>query len=117
MPVDVALAAHMRAALRTRSGITETVMMGGTCFFRHGHMLAGARRDKDGQARFMFRVGKAREAAALAKPEARPVVHGARKLGGFVHLAAEACDSAALHDWLDMCLQHADSLPAKEGAG
>lgn len=82
MPVDEALNTRMREALAAHVGISEKRMMGGTCFFLNGNMSCGARRHKDGLARFMFRVGKAQENAALADPTAEAVIHGTRKLGG-----------------------------------
>ena len=113
MPLDEALNTRMRDALAAHAGITEKRMMGGLCFFLGGNMLCGARRHKDGVRRFMFRVGKAQEAAALADPNARAVVHGNRRLGGFIHVEAAACDDEALRRWLGLCLAHAAALPAK----
>ncbi len=114
MPVDEALEARMRDALAAHAGISEKRMMGGTCFFLSGNMLSGARRHKDGVGRFMFRVGKAQETAALADPTAEAVIHGTRKLGGFVHVDEDACDDGALLRWLQLCLAHAAALPAKD---
>lgn len=113
MPLDHELNARMRTALAAHAGITEKKMMGGLCFFRDGHMLCGARRHKDGVGRFMFRVGKDRQAEALEDKSARQVVLGTRKLGGFVHVDAEACDSTALTRWLELCLDHVTSLPPR----
>ncbi len=113
MPLDEGLNTRLRTALAAQAGITEKQMMGGMCFFLNGNMLCGARRHQDGVARFMFRVGKEREAAALVDPAAAPVIHGKRKLGGFVHVAADRCDQAALTRWLALCLDHASALPAK----
>ena len=113
MPVDETLTARMRDALAAHVGISEKRMMGGTCFFLNGNMLGGARRHKDGVGRFMFRVGKAQEMAALADPTAQQVIHGTRKLGGFVRVDEAACDQDALLRWLHLCLAHAATLPAK----
>ena len=114
MPVDETLAARMRDALAAHVGISEKRMMGGTCFFLNGNMLGGARRHKDGVGRFMFRVGKAQEVTALANPTAEAVVHGTRKLGGFVRVDEGDCDDGALQQWLQLCLAHAAALPAKD---
>ena len=113
MPQDPELTHRMRRALEAHAGISEKRMMGGTCFFLNGNMLSGARRDKDGLRRFMFRVGKEREAEALAKPEARPLIQGTRKLGGLVIVAGEDCPEDKLRDWLSLCLAHAAALPPK----
>ena len=114
MPVDEALTARMRDALAAHVGISEKRMMGGTCFFLNGNMLSGARRHKDGVGRFMFRLGKAQETTALADPTAEPVVHGIRKLGGFVRVDEGDCDEAAMQGWLQLCLAHAAALPARD---
>ncbi|MEM9585450.1 MAG: TfoX/Sxy family protein [Pseudomonadota bacterium] len=114
MPVDETLAARMRDALAAHAGISEKRMMGGICFFLNGNMLSGARRHKDGVGRFMFRVDKAQEVAALADPTAGAVMHGSRKLGGFIRVNEGECDDDALHRWLQLCLAHAAALPAKD---
>lgn len=114
MPYDETLNARMRDALAAHAGITEKRMMGGLCFFLNGNMLGGARRHNDGVGRFMFRVGKANEAIALQDRTAQPVIHGQRKLGGFIHVNADHCDEHALQRWLSLCLEHAASLPAKD---
>ncbi|WP_298914364.1 TfoX/Sxy family protein [uncultured Roseobacter sp.] len=113
MPYDAELTGRMRLALKAHVGISEMQMMGGNCFFLNGNMLSGARRDKNGIGRFMFRVGKALEAEALQIPGAEPVIHGKRRLGGFISVQDAACDEAALNRWLAMCLEHASALPAK----
>ncbi|WP_171208181.1 MULTISPECIES: TfoX/Sxy family protein [unclassified Ruegeria] len=113
MPVDQALNARIRDALATCAGISEKQMMGGQCFFLNGNMLCGARLHKDGVGRFMFRVGKANESLALQDVSAQPVIHGGRKLGGFVTVNAAECDGPSLDRWLELCLGHAAALPAK----
>lgn len=114
MPVDETLNARMRDALAAHAGISEKRMMGGLCFFLNGNMLCGARRHQDGVGRFMFRVGKVNEPTALQDPTARAVIHGTRKLGGFVRVDASDCDDAALLRWLQLCLEHAAALPKKD---
>lgn len=114
MPVDEALNTRMREVLTVHVGISEKRMMGGHCFFLNGNMLCGARRHKDGVGRFMFRVGKAQETMALADPSAEAVIHGTRKLGGFVRVDEGDCDDDALRRWLQLCLAHAAALPAKD---
>lgn len=113
MPYDETLSARMRNALDAHVGITEKRMMGGLCFFLNGNMLSGARLHNDGVERFMFRVGKDNEAAALRDPLAQSVIHGQRKLGGIVRLDATECDDASLQHWLGLCLEHAVALPPK----
>ncbi len=114
MPYDDVLAEKMRSALDGHAGISEKRMMGGVCFFLNGNMLSGARRDKDDVCRFMFRVGKMQEDQALLDPTACPVIHGTRKLGGFILVKEVDCDQQALGRWLGLCLHHAAALPEKE---
>lgn len=114
MPRDEALEHRMRLALEAHAGLSEKHMMGGTCFFLNGNMLSGARRDRDGVRRFMFRVGKAQEDEALADPAASPVIHGTRRLGGFVLVADSDCGDDDLRRWLGLCLAHAAALPHKD---
>ncbi|WP_299676021.1 TfoX/Sxy family protein [uncultured Roseobacter sp.] len=113
MPQDAALTDRMRRALAGHAGITEKRMMGGTIFLLNGHMLSGARQEKTGTRRFMFRIGKAQEAEALRNPAVRTLMQGARKMGGYILVAHDDCPDPALQDWLDRALQHVASLPPK----
>jgi hypothetical protein len=109
---DEALAHRMRAALGEREGITEKRMMGGVCFFLYGNMICGADRSKEGERRFMFRVGKGNE-AAMALPEGQPMFLGDRPMPGFYFVDSDRCDDDLLGRWLDVALSHARSLPPK----
>jgi len=113
MTVDGALNDRFRDALDGLGGISEKRMMGGTCFFLNGNMIGGADRERSGAARFMFRVGKEREAEALARPGACPVEFTGRRMGGMVFVEAAACDAAALKDWVALALDFVGALPAK----
>ena len=73
MPYDEALTNRMRRALAAHVGISERRMMGGVCFFLNGNMLSGARHDKDGNRRFMFRVGRRRRTRHLPTPRRSPL--------------------------------------------
>ena len=108
MPHDPHLAELMRQALRSRKGITEKKMFGGVCWMLNGHMLAGVE-----TGRFMFRVGKAREAEALAMPGAAPMDFTGRRMGGLVWVEADAAIEAPLARWIDLAAAHALSLPPK----
>lgn len=112
MAFDEALTLRMRAALGEGEGITEKRMMGGVCFFLGGNMVCGADRSKEGERRFMFRVGKGNEAAADL-PQGTPMVLGDRPMPGFYFVDGEKCDDELLRSWLDIALGHAQSLPSK----
>ncbi len=108
MPHDPHLADLMRAALAGRAGITEKKMFGGICWMLNGHMLAGVE-----TGRFMFRVGKALEAEALARPGAVPMDFTGRRMGGLVWVDADAAIDAPLQSWIELAARFALSLPPK----
>jgi hypothetical protein len=112
MAYDADLSDRYRSALAKRDHITEKKMMGGICFFLHGNMVGGADRSKEGERRFMFRVGLGNDAAA-ALPRGVPVFLGDRPMPGFYFVEAESCDDALLGRWLDLALANARSLPPK----
>lgn len=120
MAYDEELSARFRGVLEGHVGITEKKMMGGMCFLLEGNMIGGADRDAEGRGRFMFRVGKALEAEALARDGAEIVEMGGRRFGGMVFVAEEAVEvdatsgtDAVLADWLALALQFTTTLPAK----
>ena len=113
MPHDPELTDRMRMALDGLVGVEEKKMMGGVCFMVNGHMLCGARHDKEGHRRFMFRVGKENMVQAMQQPEAQEINFGTRKLGGFVHVEEEECDETCLRTWLSRCLSFNTTLPER----
>ncbi len=68
MAVDETLVERVRLAMARHNGVSEQRMFGGLCFMVDGHMVCGTHEN-----RFMFRVGRENEAAALARPGARPM--------------------------------------------
>jgi hypothetical protein len=106
----VALAARVRKILAGRRNISEKQMFGGTCFLRRSHMLCGAARQG-----FMFRVGRAQHARALARRGASPVVMKGRELEGFVWVDPAACDARALKSWIALAENYVSALPPKKG--
>lgn len=113
MAYDELLAAMFRDALEGVANISEKRMMGGVCFLVNGNMIGGAHREKTGAGRFLFRVGKENDDEALARPGAIPMIQGGRRMGGFVLVDADACDTAALADWVAFARSYAESLPPK----
>ena len=109
MAYDAGLAEVLRDALAEVSGITEKRMFGGLCFLMHGNMLCGVH---SGGA--MFRVGKDREAEALAIAGARPMDFTGRPMGGMVEVTDEAMgDAEAVARWLGLAREFVGALPAK----
>lgn len=113
MAHDPELTERMRAALGSGAEFSEKRMMGGTCFFLRGNMVGGADRAKDGQRRFMFRVGKDNAERAGELGALGPLLLGDRIMPGFYFVDAEKCDAALLGRWLDLALEHARGLPPK----
>jgi hypothetical protein len=108
MPHDTHLADLMRDALSGRPGVREQAMFGGYCWMLNGNMLCGVE-----VGRFMFRVGKAREAEALARPGCERVVFSGRPMGGIVWVEADACLDAGLPEWIAFAADFAGALPPK----
>ena len=104
-----ALASRLRAALKGRRSLAERRMFGGVCFLVRGNMLCGVHED-----RLMFRVGKAQDRKALARPGARPMDFTGRRYAGFVWVDPERCDARALKRWVAMAASYVASLPSKQ---
>ncbi|MEM7259634.1 MAG: RNA methyltransferase, partial [Pseudomonadota bacterium] len=62
MAYDEQLANWFRNNLQRQQNISETRMMGGICFLINGNMIGGADRTKEGVGRYMFRLGKEKQA-------------------------------------------------------
>jgi TfoX/Sxy family transcriptional regulator of competence genes len=106
--VNEALAGRMRRAFAGRRNIVEKKMFGGVCFLLKGNMLCGMGEDK-----FMFRVGKDQDAAALARRGAKPMDITGRVMKGFVWVNPARCDARALKRWIAMAEAYVGRLPAK----
>jgi len=102
------LAERVRRALSGRRAISEKKMFGGTCFLLRSHMLCGT-----GKQGFMFRVGRARYAKALARRGATPVVFNGRQFEGFVWVDPRTCDARALKRWIALAQDYVGALPPK----
>jgi len=106
--MNEALATRLRKALAGRRGITEKKMFGGVCFLLKGNMLCGMGEDK-----FMFRVGKDQDAAALKRPGAKPMDFTGRAMKGFVWVDPAKCDARRLEGWIAMANKYVAALPPK----
>lgn len=108
MPHDPHLADAMREALRGRADIDERKMFGGYCWMLNGNMLCGVE-----VGRFMFRVGKERDALALARPGASPMDITKRPMPGFIWVDADAALETGLTDWIAFAAAYVGALPGK----
>jgi hypothetical protein len=113
MAYDEELTDRFRATLDGMMGISEKRMMGAVCFFLDGNMIGAADRTKTGEGRFMFRVGKENEAEALTREGASVAVMGAKRMSGFIFVSEDACDDAALKEWVSLALGYVSKLPPK----
>lgn len=105
-------AMKVRDALGTVD-LSEKKMMGGLVFLIGGNMTVSVKTLKTGVEQFMFRVGKDNEDQALAISGTRPMIHGGRKMAGFLFIDGDVCDEAAFDQLLTLSRNYALSLPPK----
>jgi TfoX/Sxy family transcriptional regulator of competence genes len=86
MPDDQDLAANVRAVLARTGHIREVTMFGGIGFMLNGKLVAAASRRG-----LLLRVGKDRQAEALAQSGARPMVMRGRTMEGYGIASSAAC--------------------------
>lgn len=109
MAYDEAAAALLRDEPVDCEGVSERKMFDGLCFIVNGYMVCGVHKGGG-----MFRVGKEREAEAMAIAGAGPMDFTGRKMGGMINVSDEAlADDGKRKAWMLMALAHAASLPAK----
>jgi TfoX/Sxy family transcriptional regulator of competence genes len=108
MAVDENLAQRMRVALAGTGALREVRMFGGLCFMLNGNMVAGT--SKHG---LLVRVGKDRQADALARPGAKPMSMTGRPMEGYVFVDPPPSDDRSLRDWLDLAVAFVQTLPPK----
>jgi len=113
MALDEDLNDRLRSLLGNRTGLSEKKMMGGMCFLIHGNMIAGADRTREGERRFMFRVGKDNHGKGLELPGAEPMVQGGKTLSGLFFVGEDAASDEVLETWLELAIANARTLPPK----
>lgn len=108
MPFDPVLVDRMRAALADRPDVVEKKMFGGYCWMLNGNMVCGVE-----VGRFMFRVGKDREAQALKRPGASPMDITGKPMPGFLWVDAARAEGTALGDWIRFAEVFVGQLPPR----
>ena len=108
MAVDQELDASVRAVLSGAGALREVKMFGGIGFMLNGNLVAMTSRRG-----LLVRVGKDRQADALAQPGARPMVMKGRAMDGYIHVDPPALDNRAIRAWLRLAVAFAQTLPAK----
>jgi TfoX/Sxy family transcriptional regulator of competence genes len=112
MAYDEGLAGRVRDGLETRVSFREIKMFGGLCFLVNGNMACGITAD-----RLMVRVGKEQYKETLMRPFVRPMTFTGRPMRGIVYVEPQGIETeTALHEWLDLALAYALSLPPKEAS-
>ena len=108
MSADNELVERVRAALTGTRAIHEIKMFGGIGFMLNGNLMAGA--SKRG---LLLRIGKDRQAEALARPGARPMKMRGRTMDGYVYVDPPALTGGALKMWIEMAVSFVRTLPPK----
>src|SRR4051812_8040254 len=85
MARDEGLEAIVRVDLYSVANVSEKAMFGGWAWLLGGHLLCGARGDG-----MLVRLGKGRDAWALARDGIEPMVMRGRPLGGWVRVGRAA---------------------------
>ena len=109
MTFEEDLAARVRAALAAAGAIREIRMFGGIGFMLNGNMVAAA--SKRG---LLVRVGKERQARALKRKGARPMVMRERVMEGYVHIDPPDTGDEAVEALVAMAVAFVQTLPAKK---
>jgi TfoX/Sxy family transcriptional regulator of competence genes len=108
MAGDEELVASVRAALKGAGAIREVKMFGGIGFMLNGNMVAAASRRG-----LLLRVGKDRQAEALAQSGARPMVMRGRTMKGYVYVDPPALSKQSVQHGLRMAVAFVQTLPPK----
>jgi TfoX/Sxy family transcriptional regulator of competence genes len=102
------LAVSVRNALARARSVSEVKMFGGIGFMLNGNLLVGA-----SSRGLLVRVGKERQAQALAQPGARPMVMRGRAMEGYITIDPPALDDAAVLKWIELARSFVRTLPPK----
>ncbi len=109
MAYDEGLAERIRDLLGGRRDVTEKAMFGGLAFLVPKGMVVGITGHD-----LMARVGPEAHAECLLVPHVRPMDFTGRPMRGYVFVGAAALASkASLGRWVEACLSHVSTLPAK----
>jgi hypothetical protein len=90
--------------------VAEVKMFGGIGFMLNGNLLVGA--SKRG---LLLRVGKDRQAQALAKPGTRQMEMRGRPMDGYIYVDPPIAPDA-VRGWVDMATAFVRTLPPKTKA-
>ena len=104
------LADRIRPMLEGDPRVTAKNMLGGLTFLLNGHILVGTKKD----GRILLSVGKTHFEEALTRPGASPMIHGERRMTGFVWVDADAIeDDDDLREWVELAERWVSAMPPK----
>ena len=108
MTSEEELANSVRSTLKDVGDIREVRMFGGIGFMLNGNMVAAASRRG-----LLLRVGKERQAEALAQNGARPMVMRGRAMEGYIYLDPPGMSKQTVQNGLRMAVAYVQTLPPK----
>jgi len=108
MADDQELVSCVRSTLAGTGAIREVRMFGGIGFMLNGNLVTAASRRG-----LLLRVGKDRQAKALAQPGARPMVMRGRTMEGYVYVDPPTLNKQAIQNWLRLAVAYVQTLPRK----
>ena len=109
MLTDQQLSESVRTALAGAGMVREVKMFGGIGFMLNGNLVVAA--SKRG---LLVRVGRERQADALVRAGARPMVMRERTMDGYIYVDPPALTSRAVQSWVRLALDFVQTLPPKK---
>jgi TfoX/Sxy family transcriptional regulator of competence genes len=100
---------NVREALSSGGSVREVKMFGGVGFMLNGNLVVAA--SKRG---LLVRAGKERQADALARPGASPMVMRGRTMEGYIRVDLQALTSRAVQAWVRLAVDFVATLPPKK---
>lgn len=107
MDFEQHLVAGVRSALARERHVREVRMFGGIGFMLDDKLLVAASRRG-----LLARIGRQRESDALARPGARPMDMGGRRMRGYVYVDPPALSGDSVAAWVELALAFVHTLPA-----
>lgn len=108
MSRDPDLEGWMLGELTGVPGISTRPMFGGLGIMRGGNLIAGVR-----AGRLMLRLGPEGADEALALPGVTPMIHGGRRMRGYVFVELDAADDETRDRLVARAIMFSETLPDK----
>jgi len=109
MAYDEALTQRVRDHIGGSDAVVGKKMFGGIAFMNHGNMAVGISNDE-----LMVRVGLDNFDEIVSEPGVREFDMTGKRMKGWILVDSQATgDDSDLHDWVDVGMSYAASLPPK----